>query len=93
MLTRARAGRCGWPDERQLIKLHTEALGGAYHSELTKSKCTHLIASSALSDKYQFAQRWGSVKIVSLAWFEQSVKAKGALVRHRRQRRKQTRVG
>jgi hypothetical protein len=74
------------PDERHLIKLHTEALGGAYHSELTKSKCTHLIASSAQSDKYQYAQRWGSVKNVSLAWFEQSVKVKGASSSKRCQR-------
>ena len=65
-------------DERLAIKAHTEANGGAYHAELTKSKCTHLIASSAQSEKYQYALRWGTVKIVSLAWFEQCLHTQGA---------------
>ena len=60
------------------MKERTEANGGAYHSELTKAKCTHLVASSAQSQKYQYAQRWGTVSIVSLAWFEQCLERKGS---------------
>ena len=60
------------------MKEGTEENGGMYHAELTKAKCTHLIAASADSDKYRHAVRWRSVKIVSPAWFEQSVAAKGA---------------
>lgn len=67
-------------DERESIRLQAEANGGAYHSELTKSKCTHLIASSTQSDKYRHASHWPSVRVVSPAWFEQSVEAKGSSV-------------
>ena len=69
---------CLLADERQVMKENTERNGGAYYAELTKAKCTHLVAASADSDKYRHALRWRSVKIVSPAWFEQSVAAKRA---------------
>ena len=64
------------------MKEHTEQNGGKYYPELTKAKCTHLVAASADSDKYRHALRWRSVKIVSPAWFEQSIAAKCAPAFH-----------
>ena len=60
------------------MKENTEQNGGAYYAELTKAKCTHLVAASADSDKYRHALRWRSVKIVTPAWFEHSIAAKRA---------------
>ena len=60
------------------MKENTEQNGGAYYAELTKAKCTHLVAASADSEKYRHASRWRSVKIVTPAWFEQSIAAKRA---------------
>lgn len=56
----------------------TEQNGGVYHKELTKLKCTHLVAVSADGDKYQHAIKWRNIKIVSPAWFEKSIAAKRA---------------
>jgi len=64
-------------DERQSIKSRAEALGATYSSEMTKARCTHLIATSADSEKFRFATRWGTVKIVTPAWFERSIEAHG----------------
>jgi hypothetical protein len=61
------------------MKENTERNGGAYYAELTKAKCTHLVAASADSEKYRHASRWRSVKIVTPAWFKQSIAAKRAL--------------
>ena len=60
------------------MKDGTEKNGGVYYAELTKAKCTHLIAASTDSDKYRHALKWRSVKIVSPAWFEKSIAAKRA---------------
>jgi hypothetical protein len=60
------------------MKDSTEQNGGIYHAELTKLKCTHLVAVSAEGDKYAHAVRWRSIKIVSPAWFEKSIAAKRA---------------
>lgn len=52
-------------------------MGATYSSEMTKAKCTHLIATSAESEKFRFAKRWGTVLIVTPAWFERSIEAHG----------------
>jgi hypothetical protein len=72
---------CAYADVRLAIRDNTQANGGVYHSEMTKSRCTHLIATSADSDKYRHAVMWGTIKVVSAEWFEQSLEAKGKLVR------------
>jgi hypothetical protein len=72
---------CAYADVRLAIRDNTQANGGVYHSEMTKSRCTHLIASSADSDKYRHAVMWGTIKVVSAEWFEQSLEAKGEFVR------------
>ena len=59
------------------MKDGTEQNGGSYYAELTKLKCTHLIAVSADSEKYRHALRWRSIKIVSPTWFEKSIAARG----------------
>jgi DNA replication regulator DPB11 len=59
-------------EQRKYIQETADQNGAEYHGDLTKS-VTHLIAAAPTGKKYEHALNW-RMKIVSLEWFEQSLK-------------------
>ncbi|KAJ4372559.1 protein kinase activating protein dpb11 [Didymella sp. IMI 355093] len=60
------------PEQRKYIQETADQNGAEYHGDLTKN-VTHLIAAAPTGKKYEHALNW-RMKIVSLEWFEQSLK-------------------
>jgi NAD-dependent DNA ligase len=65
-------------DERTRIQQLVESGGGTYSDKLFGNICTHLIAKTPDGEKYMGAKKFGTVKIVVMAWAEECVKQKGA---------------
>jgi hypothetical protein len=66
-------------ENREYIKSIVEENGGKYEGTYYKEHTTHLVLGQATGDKFKFARKQAKVKIVKLAWIEQSVE-KGYLL-------------
>ncbi|KAF2724845.1 hypothetical protein K431DRAFT_300712 [Polychaeton citri CBS 116435] len=64
-------------DQRNYISAKAEEQGARYHDDLTK-QVSHLITAIPQGAKYTHARQWG-IPVVSLKWFEESLKRGMAL--------------